>query len=76
MDVIGDMEYLIEVIVRRDIQYLVTVTVTHNELIFQLSNINLVDGTNKWKTSQTTQWNTESRLFKRFESDPTLESSF
>ena len=52
MDVIGDIQYLIEVVVGRDIQGSVTLTVTHDELIFQPSDIHLVDGTNKWKTTQ------------------------
>ena len=53
MDVIGDIEYFIKVVVEKDIQGLVTFTVTHDELIFQPSDINLIDGMNKWKTTQT-----------------------
>jgi hypothetical protein len=55
VDVIGDIQYLIKVVIRRNILGVVTVTITHNELIFQPSDVNLVDGTNKWKTMQTAQ---------------------
>ena len=70
MDVIGDIEHLIEVVVGRDIQSSVTLTVTHDEFIFQPSDINLVDGTNKWKTMQAAQWDRETQLKKGFDSNP------
>ena len=40
------MEDLIKVVVGRHVQGTVTVTVNHNKLIFQVGNINLVDGPN------------------------------
>ena len=47
---VENMKHLIKAVVRRDIHGTVTVTVTHNELILQPSDINLVDGPNKRKT--------------------------
>ena len=70
LDVIGDMKDLIKVVVWRDVHSSVTITITHYELILQTRNINIVDGPNKRKTSQTTQWNRETGLPKRFESNP------
>ena len=61
---------LIEVVVGRNMQGSVTVTVTHNELIFQPDDINFVDGTNQLKTSQAAQWDREMRLKKRFDANP------
>ena len=64
VDIIRDRENLIEVVVGGDIQSSVTVTVTHDELIFLSGDINFVDGTNQLKTSQAAQWNRETRLKK------------
>ena len=70
MDVIEDMENLIQIVVGRDIQGTVTVTIIHNAFAFQPSDINLVNEPNKWKTTQATQWNRKTRLKKIFDSNP------
>ena len=70
MNIIGDRENLIEVVVGGDIQASVTFTVTHFEFIFQSGDINFVGVTNQWKTSQAAQWDRETRLNKRFDANP------
>ena len=51
-DVVRDMEDFIEVIVWRNVHSPVTITINLHKLIFQTSDINVVDGSNKRKTSQ------------------------
>jgi hypothetical protein len=68
--ILSDNEDLIKIVVGRHVQGTVTVTVTHDKLVFQLRDINIVDGPNKRKTLQTAQWNRETRFVKRFDSNP------
>lgn len=54
------MKVFIEVVVvRRDVHGLVSMRITHDELMFQSIDIKLVDEPNKKKTLQLAQWNKE-----------------
>ena len=70
MDVVGDIEDLIKVVVGRHVQSSITFTLTHHKFIFQPRDINLVDAPNKRNTSQVAQWNRKTGLDKKFDSNP------
>ena len=53
------MKHLIKVVVGRNIERTVTVTITYDEFVLQSNNIDLADGANKRKTLQAAQWNRE-----------------
>jgi hypothetical protein len=69
-DIVRHMKELIKVVVGRHVQSTVTVTVTHNKLIFQSGYINLIDRPNKRETSQPAQGNRQTGFTKRPESNP------